>query len=245
MRPISRGPSPKHQDFKKYKDALPYLLSRLGFFCSYCERYVSAGLEVEHLQHKDPNGGFPLLAGRWENFLLSCKNCNTTKGTKTVYPSEFLLPDRDNTHIAFQYQPDGTVKVESNLDPNLARLADNTLRLVGLHKAAFEQLDKQGKRVYIDRVSQRMQAWGEAQDAHDGLMADPQNWALRQSIVKLAVKTGFFSVWMSVFANEIPMQLQFVNAFSGTRESECFDPLTAQPISPAPNPDGLPNGSKI
>jgi hypothetical protein len=90
-----------------------------------------------------------------------------------------------------------------------------------------------------------MQAWGEAQDAHDGLMADPQNWALRQSIVKLAVKTGFFSVWMSVFANEIPMQLQFVNAFSGTRESECFDPLTAQPISPAPNPDGLPNGSKI
>ncbi len=245
MRPIRRGTSPQAGDFKNYKAAFPHLLSRLGFFCSYCERYLSTGLEVEHLQHKDPNDGFPELVGRWENFLLSCKNCNSTKNTKIVHPSSFLLPDRDNTFFAFQYKPDGTIDVATGLPPNLAALAENTLRLVGLQKPAHEQMDEQSQRVYIDRVSQRMQAWGQAQMAYEDLIAEPDNMALRRTITSLALKTGFFSVWMSVFANHILMQLEFMAAFTGTLESECFHPSTALPISPAPNPDGLPEGSKI
>ena len=42
MRPIRKGVSPVAGDFNKYEDAKPELVSRLGLYCSYCERKIVA-----------------------------------------------------------------------------------------------------------------------------------------------------------------------------------------------------------
>jgi len=48
-----------------------------------------------------------------------------------------------------------------------------------------------------------------------------------------------------VFAADIEMRNSLIDAFAGTRGSECFDPITTQSVSPAPNPDRLSHGGKI
>ncbi|HRE91997.1 MAG TPA: hypothetical protein PK095_22970 [Myxococcota bacterium] len=41
------------------------------------------------------------------------------------------------------------------------------------------------------------------------------------------------------------MRQRLVAAFPGTAASGCFDPVTTNPVQPAPNPDGLPDGGKL
>ena len=98
MRPIRRGTSPCEADFANYRDALPDLVSRFGRYCSYCERLIPVQLAVEHIQ---PKGlpAYQALEGRWENFLLACVNCNSTKKDKDVVLSDVLLPDRDKESL--------------------------------------------------------------------------------------------------------------------------------------------------
>src|SRR5271157_2553705 len=105
MRPVLRGNSPQAADYDNYRDAFGELTGRIGMFCSYCERRIPTQLAVEHIQPK----GLPAYAhlqGRWENFLLGCVNCNSTKGDKDVVLADVLLPDRDNTAAAYEYTMD-------------------------------------------------------------------------------------------------------------------------------------------
>jgi len=69
MRPVRRGGSPQPDDFDPYTDAKPDLISRLGGYCSYCERRIAANLAVEHIQPKKLPA-YQDLEGRWENFCL-------------------------------------------------------------------------------------------------------------------------------------------------------------------------------
>ncbi len=121
MRPVRRGASPRTTDFADYAQAKPELVSRLGSYCSYCERRIPTNLAVEHLQPKRGPSGHPDLAGRWENFLLACVNCNSTKGDKPVVLADVLLPDRDNTFAAYTYTEDGKVSVVASLRPRRGR----------------------------------------------------------------------------------------------------------------------------
>jgi hypothetical protein len=128
MRPVRRRGSPRQNDFADYRDALPELVSRLGPYCSYCERRVATQLAVEHIE---PKALHPARRGRWENFLLACVNCNSTKGDSDVVLADTLLPDRDNTFVAVRYAPDGTVApAPGATQPR----ASATLALVGLDK---------------------------------------------------------------------------------------------------------------
>lgn len=68
---------------------------------------------------------------------------------------------------------------------------------------------------------------------------------VRRLTAELAAQTGFFSIWMTVFAGDADMRNRLIDAFDGTRDSGCFDPATTEPCSPAPNPDGLPHGGKV
>lgn len=245
MRPVRRGPSPQSADFVPYTNALAPLVGRIGMYCSYCERLIPTQLAIEHIQAKSiPR--YAALEGRWQNFLLGCINCNSTKGDKEVILSEHLLPDRDNTALAYQYLPDGTVQVAPGLTAVRTRKAQATLALVGLDKAsALAANTANDIQVALDRCAQRQQAWLEASVAHDELQAQPTNDLLRRMIVRLAQARGFFSVWMTVFASDTDMRLRLVKAFPGTAESGCFDPITATPVKPAPNPDKWVSGRKI
>lgn len=242
MRPVCRGPSPQQQDFADYDDAKPDLASRLGLYCSYCERRIATNLAVEHIQ---PKSLYHLLEGRWSNFLLACVNCNSCKRTKDVKPAHYLLPDRDNTFAALSYQPDGSIEPSpAAIAAGLQAMANETLRLVGLDKAAVSSPDQNGRQVALDRASQRMEVWLKAQDARNELLA-ADSPALRKATVSLAIAEGFFSVWMTVFQDDADMRLRLIAAFPGTLASGCFNPASGVTTSPAPNPDNLPDGGKI
>jgi uncharacterized protein (TIGR02646 family) len=243
MRPVRRGLSPRGVDFVNYEDAKPELVARMGHFCSYCERYIATGLAVEHIQPKAlPQ--YAGLIGRWENFLLACVNCNGSKGHKDVRLAEILLPDRDNTYAAFIYAEDGTVSPRLGLNDLQRTQAIDTLSLTGLDKAIDNVLDQNGKLVAFDRVSQRMQAWIEANLSKVDIQNDPGNQPLREGAVRLARGVGFFSIWMTVFTGDLDMRNRLIDAFSGTRESHCFDAMTGEAIN-AQNPDGLLHGGKF
>ncbi len=243
MRPIRRGGSPRHGDFNDYKDAKTYLVSRLGSYCSYCERRIATMLAVEHIQPKSLPA-YRHLSGRWENFLLGCVNCNSTKTDKDVKLDAFLLPDRNNTFAAFVYSADGKVATASDLPPDTRTMADDTLALTGLDKNISVMLDENGKQIAIDRVSQRMEAWAVAEEAQSDVLANPGNISVRRLAVHLALAAGFFSIWMTIFTADVDMRNRLIDAFNGTRNSGCFDPGTSDPV-PAPNPDGLPYGGKL
>lgn len=245
MRPVRRGPSPQTAEFEPYTDAKPELISRLGGYCSYCERRIATNLAVEHIQPKKLPA-YQHLEGTWENFLLGCVNCNSTKSNKDVVLDQVLLPDRDNTFVAFRYLADGTVSVSDAVRlAGVEQQAKDTLALTGLDKRVSEVVDENGKRVAIDRVSQRLQAWAIAEASRDDLRGQPNNDALRGAITRNAVSEGFFSIWMTVFENDADMRSRFVQAFAGTKVSGCFRAVDASPVSPAPNPDCLSGGGKI
>jgi uncharacterized protein (TIGR02646 family) len=244
MRPIRRAASPRPNDFNDYKNAKADLISRIGSYCSYCERRIATILAVEHIQPK----GLPAyehLSGCWENFLLGCVNCNATKKDKDVQLNAILLPDRDNTFAAFVYSADGKVAPMPGLSAKLRKIADDTLALTGLDKKISVFQDENGKQIAIDRVSQRMQTWAIAEEARNEILASPENISVRRLAVKLALAEGFFSIWMTIFEADVDIRNRLIDAFNGTRNSGCFDPGTSDPVSPAPNPDGLPYGSKL
>ena len=210
-------------------------------FCSYCERRIATNLAVEHIQPK----GLPAyenLKGRWENFLLGCVNCNSTKGQKDVVLSNVLLPNRDNTAAAYTYSMDGKVNVEAGLTDAQKQMANRTLALTGLDKPVNEVLDSNGRLVALDRVAQRMEIWLMAQDSKNDLKLHT-NDAFRRQIAKTAKESGFFSIWMTAFEDDVSMRKLLILEFAGTA-SDCFDPDTTKTVSPRPA-NGLSDGSKI
>jgi hypothetical protein len=117
--------------------------------------------------------------------------------------------------------------------------------MTGLDKKISMTQDENGKQVALDRVSQRMEAWAIAEEGRTDALANPANVEMRRCLINLAIATGFFSIWMTVFAAEPDMRNCLIDAFPGTRGSGCFDQITTQPVSPAPNPDQLMQGGKI
>lgn len=237
MRPVRRGMSPRAEDYGRYGEAKSELIARLGSYCSYCERRIASALEVEHIQPKSlPQ--YAALEGRWENFLLACRNCNGTKLAKNVVLAENLLPDRDNTFAAYTYTADGRVTVAAGMTLEERRMAEASLELTGLGK-------RPGRPGTDDRVWDRIQAWGIAKRTRERIVSRPGVGELRDAAVDVAVQCGFFSVWMAVFAGDADMRNRLIDAFAGTRGSECFAAGTTEPVRPAPNPDGLADGGKV
>lgn len=245
MRPVRRGDSPRSDDFEHYEDAKPELVSRLGMYCSYCERRVSTLLAVEHMEPKGGDYAKPELAGRWSNFLLACTNCNACKGSKPIDFSGLMFPDRDNTYVAFTYEMDGTVAPSAALSDANQQKARDTLRLLGLDKPLQVFLDANGQQVALDRVAQRLDVFARAQDSLSDYRDNTDNEAVKRLIVNLALSDGFFSIWMRVFADCPEMKCRFIAAFSGTAQSGCFDCDSGDVVEPAPNPDQLVHGGKV
>jgi hypothetical protein len=258
MRPVRRGANPISGDFSDYKKAKPELVSRIGSgwfngihvasYCSYCERRFETNLAVEHIQPKGLKVGsikpYAHLVGTWTNFLLACVNCNSTKKDKDVVLSEVLLPDRDNTFIAYEYLKDGTINITAP-SRHLYNCAEETLKMVGLDKAAIHTADANGRTIALERVFQRMNAWLYISDSKQTIDSEPNSEATRKATVRFALATGFFSIWIKVFEDDADMRNRLIDAFAGTRESGCFDSVTTAVITPAPNPDGLAHGGKL
>lgn len=241
MRPVFRGISPRAVDFTNYRDAFPELVSRMGMYCSFCERRMPTNLAVEHIQPK----GLPqyaALQGRWDNFLLGCVNCNSTKGDQNVVLADYLIPDRDNTAAVFEYALDGKIKIAPGVNPNVAAMAERTLKVTGLDKSASEVLDSNGQLVAIDRFKQRMEVRRIAETSRDDLASHRAPYTMNL-VANSALGHGHFSIWMDVFVNDREMRQLLIDRFKGTA-IDCFDSITTNPVTPRPN-TGLANGSKV
>ena len=208
MRRVDRGPWPlddasNPKNFQPYNKAKADLLSRLGEYCSYCERTGDL-----HIEHVIPMNHRPDLEQEWTNFLLGCANCNAIKGDRNDSRNGYLWPDQDDTEAAFSYLPDGIVRVRDDLpDPDLTN-AKRLFDLVGLGRRPAHD-----PRARDLRWRDRSEAWRSAEFARQRVKEGADvDW-----VIQLAKAVGFFSVWMTVFADDLQMCDRLRRSFPGTR----------------------------
>ncbi|MBS1081171.1 HNH endonuclease [Gluconobacter kondonii] len=220
------------------------LITRIDNYCSYCERKLECSLAVEHIQ---PKGlpAYAYLETTWSNFLLGCVNCNSTKGNQNVVLADVLLPDRDNTFLAYEYELDGSIEVSTSLAAPLQAPAAELLRLTGLDRKVTSIFDDNQIQIIVDRVSKRINVFGKALDMRGKLSKRPNDDDFIDTIVALAAAEGLFSIWMKVFVTYPEVCRRLINTYRGTRESGCFDPITQAPVSPHPNTDALTPGGRL
>ena len=233
MRPIERGTAPC--TYANYQDAKPDLQNRIGMYCCYCERHFLGGLAIEHIQAKSL-AEFVHLEREWDNFLLACPNCNAIKGSQPVDLNGVLLPDRDNTFVAFEYDEFGVVRPAQTLPTAMQALAGKTIDLVGLNRAKHEN---DHPLAMMERLKQRAEAHAIANDVRAEFEVGQIN---TKQIVREATAHGFFSIWMHAFTGVPIVRQALIGAFVGTA-SDCFDRETL-PVSPRPD-NGLAGAGKI
>jgi len=226
MRPVLKGDCPKdinaeNISFSKYTRSRRYLIDRIGEYCSYCERKIEANLAVEHVKPKSTNKELEL---NWENFLLGCTNCNSTKGDTEVHLGDYLWPDLDNTFIAFQYDNSGIVKVNPNQPKVEQEKAQRLIKLCGLDKIQPKTDTVAWKEASDRRFEHRIQAWLEAQEALVSYRTAKNTVRPKflPYILKIVTYQGFWSVWMKAFEDFREVQQALIDAFVGTRK-EFFD----------------------
>lgn len=199
--------------YAKYRDAMPYLVGRLGWYCSYCEMEISNEPDVEHVQPKSLGGAINLL----ENFLLGCKKCNKIKSNKNPTRANHLWPDDDNTFIAYEYYNEIYVRPSGIIvGTPVEQLALNTLLLTGIDRLP-KKVNAPSKAVRRDpRWQKRKAAWGKAERALINWSRNPSP-ELCDQIAQTAHATGFYSIWVQKFAG-VPVVLaeikaQFLNTY--------------------------------
>lgn len=207
MRPVEKGSAPAI--YTNYADALPDLVQRIGRYCSYCERYITTNLAVEHVQPKSLASALALL---WSNFLVACVNCNSCKGDTAITLADYLWPDNDNTIRAYQYSAGGIVTPHSTLSTVLTTKAQASLTLVGLDRIPNAAIPPTPQDL---RWNHRREAWGKATFAHQRL-ATNNTTEMREQIIDTATSTGFFSIWWTVFSADADMRSRLRLAFVGT-----------------------------
>ncbi len=221
MRPVEKGDCPQKDGkdivFKKYDHARPSLLSRLGEYCSFCEVRVPCGLHVEHRLPKSV-ARYAHLECEWTNFLLACSNCNSNKGSKDIEEDDYFWADTHNTAFALEYGEGGLVEPRQGLSGEEARRAQNLIALVGLDKKAGNL-----KTQSDNRWSNRLEVWNTATSRRQRLQTcnTPE---MRESIAIIVRTSGYFSVWMTVFADDADMLRRIINAYPGTA-ADCFNPM--------------------
>ncbi len=220
MRPIVRGDWPldklgRHESYTDYQRARGELIRRLGGYCSYCEMQLDSGLHVEHVQPKKEQGTQCVDSSKnsdWDNFLLACVNCNATKSNKSV--NDCLLPDRDDTFVALCYQANGIVMVASDQLPSVQIKAKNLIALVGLDKTPSNDSKMSDRRWHA-----RSDAWSKAVHAKKTLETSNSDEMLG-IVVMLATASGYWSIWMTVFASNPDVLQALLNTekFPGTNQ---------------------------
>ncbi|KKC98720.1 HNH endonuclease [Photobacterium halotolerans] len=219
MRPVHRGDVPKDKagnpkEYTEYANARKDLISRIGEYCSYCEMELDTSLAIEHIRPKAIHSELEL---KWDNFLLACTNCNSTKGDKDPNLKDILWPHLDNTFRAFEYTTEGRVKSASWLNEDLKKKAEYTIALIGLD--ATPNTQKASDRRWLNR----QETWQEAKLSKADL-AEADLPAMRRQIIRTAKAKGYWSIWMTVFSDDPDMlrRLIDISNFSGTAQ-ECFD----------------------
>lgn len=209
MRPVDKGTAPTV--YADYRHAGPDLKSRIGNYCSYCERQIATNLAVEHIR---PKASYPAHQNSWENFLLACGNCNSSKGSKDVILGDYYWPDRDNTLRALEYVEGGLVRPHPCLKGEDRVRAESTITLTGLDR--IPGAPGREPTPSDERWLRRREAWQLAKKNRARLTRQNTSTLIRELIVDTAVSRGMFSIWWTVFAGDVDMRRRLREAFTGT-----------------------------
>ena len=221
MRAVTRGNAPLDATgavivFSEYAEARRYLIDKLGEYCLYCERHIPASLAVEHIRPKTHN---PTLELQWDNLLLACPNCNSTKGHENITISDYALPHIDNTFDMFQYDATAIVKPKVGLNSTDLAKTNKTIELVGLGKKPPTINTKEWKIASDRRFEHRLQAYIDAQRyavKYSGKSADSRSEML-ELLETIIISGGFWSIWMDAFSAFPEVTNRFRSIFTGTR----------------------------
>lgn len=222
MRPVEKGISP-YKELAKYQDAEPYLVKKLGTYCSFCEMRVNNALAVEHKESKKSGGALT----DWDNLLLACTYCNSRKGEKIKKGEldKWIWPDMHNTCLAFTYN-DGIPKVNeqylASINNSMLLRAKKTYSDLAL---GYYPEKGQVPRYKDKRWSKRFETYRIAEDIRKNWMrckdTEFKNMQI-STILDMAKGYGFFSVWLKVFEDEPEIKKELIKVFPGTDESS-FD----------------------
>ena len=212
MRPVYKGTAPR--TYNVYGDAQPDLVSVIDRFCSYCGRFIAAGI---HVEHKRPKDDYPAEELLWSNFLLACHNCNSTKGHGRLRLVDFLWPDTDNTMRAFLYLPGGVIRKNPHLNKRFRRKSSRTIRMLGLDRVPGSYSTPTDRDL---RWQDRRREWEKASLARDHLTQ--YDTPRQRDLIIVAAQNGIFAIWWTVFKGDIDMRRRLRLAFLGT-DHTCFD----------------------
>lgn len=219
---LSNG-SPVKAKYSPYGDAYPDLEENLGSYCSYCEIF-SSNLDIEHIIPKSQN---PAKEEDWTNFLLACRRCNgkDNKGAKVVHLKDFYFPHLNNSFLAFKYREGGLIVPNSELSKTQIEKATDTLDLLGLDKYPgndkYKSLNPRDK-----RWQERKMAWDLAERYFTRYK---NNDVSAEDVVELALQRGSFSIWFTVFEEEVEFLRLLLRNFRGTAVP-CFQEPNYKPI---------------
>ena len=191
MRPVDKGYAPRA--YTDYGQARHDLAEKIGYYCSYCEMKVLQSIEVEHILPQN-KGGAVL---DWDNFLLSCKYCNTVKLDRNSNITDYFWPDRDNTDLVFDYLEGDGIKPKSTLKAEFKPIAEKTINLTGLDRIPS---GKNEPTKADTRWRSRQQQWDIAKESFVRWQKAPiQEMA---ELIALTSLGGHYSIWMKVFEAE-------------------------------------------
>ncbi len=203
MRPVNKGNAPRQYD--SYGEARHDLAERIGYYCSYCEMPVKNSIEVEHILPVNQGGN----RVDWNNFLLSCKYCNTIKSDNNDNLDNYLWPDRDNTDLAFEYYEMGVIAPKDNLNNNLSILAQNTINLTGLDRIPGG----------INIPTEADTRWRSRKEVWDIANKSLENWhkapisEMADQIAKTSKLSGHYSIWCKVFESVTEVLAEIDNVY--------------------------------
>jgi hypothetical protein len=241
MRPIDKGSCPqvngKDKTVADYPGWRADLISRIGYYCAYCNMALSHQLHVEHAVPKSPLPGQPagnLLA--WENMLLACEKCNKAKSNKPSDETEHYLPEYQNGLLVFEAATT-TTRTDALVVGHRKTLnaTQQTKAKVTIDLFEWENVDTRGAVVdirWFKRYNARIEVLA-AREMLEMAKGSPTYNADRAGklIATQSSGAGFFMLWFHEFANE-PDVLKWLihpDVFAGLRQS-CFHPITFSPI---------------
>lgn len=216
MRPVSRSnkfsPTGNPVEYNPWGDAKPELISEIGDFCSYCGKHLTrSALAIEHIQDKNTH---PQFQFHWNNFLLACLNCNSTKGTKDTVALNPFLPHTDNLLCFIEVLNGGLLRVKTGITGTNLTRTNAFINLVGLdrHPGHTNYSNKD------DRWQYRLTAYNKATRQLQKYTSTTATTDI-ENITEVATTSGFFSVWFTVFAAHDPVKIALINAFKGTNSA--------------------------
>lgn len=223
MRPVLRTDkfdAGNPTEYNPWGDAKPDLINEIGNFCSYCGKHLTrSALHVEHIhpkEFKDVNGIkiYNHMKFHWNNFLLACGNCNSIKGTKDTATLNSFLPHTDNLLRFIEVLRGGTLRVKAGVTGTDLARTNAFINLVGLdrypgHLRYSNKDDRWEYRlIAYKKATRQLQKY-----TNTPAMVDIEN------ITELAVTSGFFSVWFTVFAAHDSVKSALIKAFKGTNSA--------------------------